>query len=441
MTLKHRFPGALLWTPGLGGPDNLSVLVCMGVDLFDLARCREASANGVVLTPWGPRLPLEHEATSLEAQAYHMVKALDEVRAAVMSGSLRSLAVQQSQSSPRLVEHLRRHQELVAESEGVLASHMPATTEFACFSPNALTDPLVVDWERFMTEAYEAPAPVRNVMILLPCSARKPYRLSKSHSQFLRAIASTGCHEVMMTSPLGLVPRDLEDAWPAANYDVPVTGDWSSDELGRVRSMLTALVERVGYKEIINHTDMDLSFLSIDVVNTRQGQSSTNFDALNRLGAAVKDARARYDLKNQKNNLRLKEHFKSIARKVTGTDAWCENLVVRGKLPRWRLELNGTQMAVWSIDRNGFSFSRAAIDLLHEHEALKAVVLHDDVVWKGDVFAQLVKTADPSIRRGDDLRVLQRGQCIGLARAVAAGWEWSGTPGTLAKSHQRKKKS
>ncbi|MEL0266959.1 MAG: hypothetical protein VW945_05660, partial [Candidatus Poseidoniales archaeon] len=115
--------------------------------------------------------------------------------------------------------------------------------------------------------------------------------------------------------------------------------------------------------------------------------------------------------------------------------------VVRGKLPRWRLELNGTQMAVWSIDRNGFSFSRAAIDLLHEHEALKAVVLHDDVVWKGDVFAQLVKTADPSIRRGDDLRVLQRGQCIGLARAVAAGWEWSGTPGTLAKSHQRKKKS
>ena len=441
MTLKHRFPGALLWTPGLGGPDNLSVLVSMGVDLFDLARCREASANGVVLSPWGPRLPLEHEATSLEAQAYHMVKALDEVRAAVMSGSLRSLAVQQSQSSPRLVEHLRRHQELVAESEGVLASHMPATTEFACFSPNALTDPLVVDWERFMIEAYEAPAPVRNVMILLPCSARKPYRLSKSHSQFLRAIASTGCHEVMMTSPLGLVPRDLEDVWPAANYDVPVTGDWSSDELGRVRNMLTSLVERVGYKEIINHTDMDLSFLSVDVVNTRQGQGSTNFDALTRLGMAVKDARARYDLKNQKNNLRLKEHFKSIARKVTGTDAWCENLVVRGKLPRWRLELNGTQMAVWSIDRNGFSFSRAAIDLLHQHEALKAVVLHDDVVWKGDMFAQLVKTADPGIRRGDDLRVLQGGHCIGLARAIAAGWEWSGTPGTLAKSHQRKKKS
>ena len=314
----------------------------MGVDLFDLARCREASANGVVLTAWGPRLPLEHEATSVEAQAYHMVKALDEVRAAVMTGSLRTLAVQQSQSSPRLVEHLRRHQELVAEQKGVLASHRPASTEFACFSSNALTDPLVVDWERFMTEDYEAPAPVRNVMILLPCSARKPYRLSKSHAQFLRAIASTGCHEVMMTSPLGLVPRDLEDVWPAANYDVPVTGDWSSDELGRVRRMLTALVQRVGYSEIINHTDMDLSFLSVDVVNTRQGQGSTNFDALARLGAAVKDARERFDLKNQKNNLRLKEHFKSIARKATGTDAWCEAWLCEGSFLAG--DLNSTEL-------------------------------------------------------------------------------------------------
>lgn len=441
MTLKHRFPGALLWTPGLGGPDNLGVLVSMGVDLFDLARCREAAANGVLLTSWGPRLPLEHEATSVEAQAYHMVKAMDEVRAAVNSGTLRSLAVRQSQSSPRLVEHLRRHQELAAKHRGNLASHMPAATEFPCFSPNALNDPLVVDWERFIVEHYETPQPVRDVMILLPCSARKPYRLSKSHGQFLRTIASTGCHEVMMTSPLGLVPRDLEDAWPAANYDVPVTGDWTADELGRVRRMLTSLVGRIGYQAIINHTDLDLSFLSVEVIDTRGGQGSTNFDALNRLGAAVKDARERFGLKNQKNNLRLKEHFKSIARKVTGTDAWCTDLVVRGKLPRWRLELNGTQMAVWSIDRNGFSFSRAAIDLLHEHGALKAVVLHDDVVWKGDVFAQLVKEADPSIRSGDDLRVLQDGRCIGLARAVAAGWEWNGTPGTLAKSHQRKKKS
>ena len=243
----------------------------------------------------------------------------------------------------------------------------------------------------------------------------------------------------MMTSPLGLVPRDLEDVWPAANYDVPVTGDWSSDELGRVKRMLRSLVERTGYQRIINHTDMDLGFLNIDVVNTREGQGATHFDALERLKQAVKKAVADHELRNQKNNQRLKQHFMSIARKTTGTDRWVERLSVRGKLPRWRLELDGTQMAVWSIDRNGFSFSRAAIDWLHEHDALPAIHLKPDVAWRGDVFAQMVLAYEPSIRMGDDVRVLQNGEVVGLARAVAYGWEWGGTPGTLAKSHQRKK--
>ena len=440
LTLKHRFPGALLWAPGLSGPDNVAVLASIGIDLFDLTRCREAAANDVLLTAWGPRQPHPHEDTTLASQVRHMIQSIEEVRAAIQSGQLRTLATRQSQSSPRLVEHLRRHQELMHQHDGNLASHRPASTEFPCYAPQALTDPLVVDWESFMVERYETPSPVREVMVLLPCSARKPYRLSKSHSQFLRAMASTGCHEVMMTSPLGLVPRDLEDVWPAANYDVPVTGDWSEDELARVRRMLHALVQRTGYRRIINHTELNLDFLKADVVNTRQGDGATSHEALNRLSQAVKEAKTVFSLRNQKNNLRLKEHFRSIARKTTLTDAWCEDLAVRGKLPRWRLELNGVQIAVWSIERNGFSFSKSAIDHLHQHAALRTVHLKDDAAWKGDVFASLVKEADAGIRTGDDLRVLQNGECIGLARAVASGWEWKGTPGTLAKSHQRKKK-
>ena len=96
----------------------------------------------------------------------------------------------------------------------------------------------------------------------------------------------------MMTSPLGLVPQDLEDVWPAANYDVPVTGDWSSDELDRVRRMLLSLVERTGYAQIINHTDLDLGFLGVPVVDTRGGQGATHHEALARLSAAVKEARS-----------------------------------------------------------------------------------------------------------------------------------------------------
>jgi archaeosine synthase len=244
----------------------------------------------------------------------------------------------------------------------------------------------------------------------------------------------------MMTSPLGLVPRDLEDVWPAANYDVPVTGDWSGDELEKVRRMLVSLVKRTGYGRVINHTNLDLSFLDIEVVDTRLGDGATKHEALNRLSEAVRQAVDDFGLRNQKNSNRLLEHYSSIARKTTGNDAWCDGLVVKGKLPRWRLEHKGVQVAVWSIDRNGFSFSKAAIDLLDKHKALRELVLKPEVDWKGDVFAQHVEWSDPNIRSGDDLRVMQSGSCIGLARALAPGWEWSGTPGTLAKSHQRKKR-
>ena len=132
MTLKHRFPGALLWTPGLGGPDNLGVLASMGVDLFDLARCHEAAANGVLLT-LRVRHPLDHEETSIEAQAVHMMKSLDEVRAFWIAGQIRTLADQQSLASPRTrgtsSPSLRVHE----EPNGNLASHRPSATESPVF--------------------------------------------------------------------------------------------------------------------------------------------------------------------------------------------------------------------------------------------------------------------------------------------------------------------
>ena len=55
---------------------------------------------------------------------------------------------------------------------------------------------------------------------------------------------------MIVTSPLGLVPRDLEEVWPAGHYDIPVTGDWSIDELERVTSMIDALLENNDYRVI-----------------------------------------------------------------------------------------------------------------------------------------------------------------------------------------------
>ena len=119
------------------------------------------------------------------------------------------------------------------------------------------------------------------------------------------------------------------------------------------------------------------------------------------------------------------------------SDEWVKGLKVRGKPPRYRLELENTQMALWSIDRSGFSLPKAVIPALAELKALPEVHLQTGIVWRGDIFGQIVESFDATIRAGSDVLVLQDGKVIGLARAHAPAWEWPSTPGRLAKSHQR----
>ena len=437
--LKRRFPGALLWTPGLGGPDNVALLTWFGVDLFDLSRSRQASVAGVLLTGQGPRhcVPTMGESSSMEHQVEHWTKAIAEVRSALASDQMRALVDRQSLNSARSVEHLRRHDALCTTVPGLLTSHVARTHGFPCHSASIQTDPLISDWESFISESYQAPEGLDTILILLPCSARKPYRLSKSHGRFIRAIGTSACHEVMVTSPLGLVPRDLEEVWPAAHYDLPVTVDWTGDEEHRIERMFQRFVDRHSYKRIINHSGMKLNHESIPVIDTRQGDSAGSHDALERLGAAVHEAVDDFSARGRKNERMLLDTYASVARKNMNNDAWVKPLKVRGKPPRYRLEKAGTQLALWSIDRGGFSLSKSVVKELAATKALPIVHLRPDVVWKGDIFGTIVEKFDESIRCGSDLLVYQNGEVVGLARAHAPGWEWPSTPGRLAKSHQR----
>ena len=437
--LKRRFPGALLWTPGLGGPDNVALLTWFGVDLFDLSRSRQAAAAGVLLTAQGPRhcVPTMGEDASMDKQVQHWESSIAEVRAAMVSDQMRALVDRQSLNSARSVEHLRRHDALCATVDGLLTSHVARTHSFPCHSASIQTDPLISDWEAFMSEAYQAPDGLDTILVLLPCSARKPYRLSKSHGRFIRAIGTSACHEVMVTSPLGLVPRDLEEVWPAAHYDVPVTGDWTGDEEARIVRMFARLVDRHQYKRVINHSGMALEHPSIPIVDTRQGQGAGSHDALERLTEAVRAAVDEFSARGRKNERMLLDTFASVARKNMSSDEWVTDLKVRGKPPRYRLEANGKQVALWSIDRGGFSLSKAVVTTLADTKALPEVHLKEGVTWKGDIFGAIVDSFDPAIRNGADLLVYQAGKVLGLARAHAPGWEWPTTPGRLAKSHQR----
>ena len=430
--IRERFPAALIWAPGLGGPDNCAILSWFGLDLFDLRRSQQAAAHGILLTRDGPRqIDLTSgESADITAQVAEWRASLSATRAAIQSGTLRELVEKQSLNSPRLVEHLRRHDALLATS-APLAMHVAEAQRFRCHSPVSRDDPVIRNWIHRIEHEYMPSEIQRETLVLLPCSARKPYSRSQSHRFFRSAIRDRRVHQVIVTSPLGLVPRELEEQWPAAHYDIPVTGDWDDDELATIRRVTQALVDRVGYKTIINHSGIDFDFETID---TRpEGVGASSKAACDVLREAVESVSG----EPMREKAFLRHSFASLSRWQFGTDAWMEGLHVGGKPPRWMLLKDKQHVAQWHPNSGRFSFTKSILPILHETNTLREIEIGGDAPWKGDIFPAMVISAPSDLKIGEEVLVIRDGQLLGSARCKAAGWEWNGGVGRLAKSQHR----
>jgi len=443
--IRRRFPTSLIWTPGIGGPDNCALLSWMGVDLFDFSRSQEAVARGVLLTEDGPREPesTAGEISDLKTQLEAWERALGATRSASREGTIRQLAERQALSSPRSVERLRRHDSIMTEKASIdagsagLESVVKEGTRLLCHSYSSREDPLIQNWRRRVSELHTPPNHQSKVMVLLPCSAKKPYRLSQSHRKFQRAISTRGVNQVMVTAPLGLVPRELEDFWPAAHYDIPVTGDWDIDELRVIREMVRSYATRNEFELVINHSGIDIEIPAIHVIDTRQGESAGSQNSLNNLQEAIEVASKEYRLQNPKESIHRLEKLKSASRFQHGTDEWLEGTKISGRPPIFRIEKERIQIALWNPRSGRFSFSKAALPILDACNALPRVELISNFEWRGDIFSTNVKKADRNIRTGDEILVFQDGILVGSARAEASEWEWPNGPGRLAKAKHR----
>ena len=94
-----------------------------------------------------------------------------------------------------------------------------------CSSEESLYRPEAVRWRQRM----EMMEPLGDTVVLLPCSMKKPYSNSKSHQKFRKLTRSF--QELIVTSPFGICPRELENTFPIQSYDVSTTGSWSADEI------------------------------------------------------------------------------------------------------------------------------------------------------------------------------------------------------------------
>lgn len=419
-----------LYAPLLATPANLPVLVYAGVDLLDVLRVlydtqkgrfhtSEASIPASEMDAW-PCLCPGCEAGDLgEHNLRQVVAELRRVRDAVRRGYLRELVEARIANDPWMTAVLREFDLRYGDWQEL---HAPVSgPPLRAYAPASLRRAEVVRFRRRVRERYRRP-PSAEVLLLLPCSARKPYTTSKSHRLYRSVVRRCGnpwaVHVVVVTSPLGLVPLDLQLAYPAQHYDVPVTGDWSRDEAAILEEDLAAYLKANPYRAVVAHLGAEeevVAPLLEDAAVTADGEPRSP-SALDRLESALREAVA--DLESVPAGRRRGEELASMARFQFGPggEALVARVTTQGRYPHWRLLKDGRQVAALTGSRGLLALTLEGGRILAERDL--AWVEIDDFVPEGNVFAVGVEDAHPEVRIGDDVAVRHRGEvrAVGVAQ-------------------------
>ncbi|RLG13899.1 MAG: hypothetical protein DRN66_03305 [Candidatus Nanohalarchaeota archaeon] len=113
-----------------------------------------------------------------------------------------------------------------------------------------LTHPYYEVWQEYLADFY-LPPKIKNCILFLPCSFRKPYSMSKTHKAILERLKSVfgyeKIHQIMISNP-GLIPREFESKYPFANYD------WSeAQETPAIKKLYTKVTQERIEKYLENH--------------------------------------------------------------------------------------------------------------------------------------------------------------------------------------------
>jgi archaeosine synthase len=266
-------------------------------------------------------------------------------------------------------------------------------------------------------------------LVLVPCSARKPYSESQSHAQFHDAV-NFRAHLVSMTSPIGVVPQELELTYPAQHYDSVVTGRWSEDEIGFVARVLERYLERNDYPKIVAHVpdegyrevcerveaalDLDFEYTVVDHPTTTESLANLR-DAL--------DGEMSYRKRTREHNT-----VRAIADYMFGDGAGDEvfeegTFQTTARYPKLQVrDADGEQWATMVPQYGMLAFTLAGARRWVESDAPTKTVEIDGFVPHGSVLAPGVVDASDEIRVGDEV-VVSGPKAFGVGRAEMSGPE------------------
>ncbi|WP_292380744.1 archaeosine synthase subunit alpha [Methanosarcina sp. UBA289] len=452
-------PDTALYAPNLALPENIAMLVYLGIDVLDDTRTEIAAYSDIYLTAAGSfyldsltefpcrcgacaastpaelrKLPKIERAKFLSAHNRNALEAeLSLVRERIRAGTLREYVEGQCRVRPWLTALLR----LGDFEYSYLEERVPAfrQNQLLADTSEALSRIEVVRFARRIQERYTPPD--LEILVLFPCAARKPYSTSQSHQKFILALGKYRkfVHEVILTSPLGIVPRELELTYPAAHYDTAVTGHWDEEEKAWVSGCLEAYLSKYRYKTVVAHVEgayreiceRAASKLGIEIIYTATG-SLVSMEALSNLKKTVESICTSESFSRKSLNAEedKKNFLRAIAEYQFGEDAAllfsekAGKLAVKGRFPKYQLFFGKKQLATLVPQYGMLALSLEGAELMLKSE--KYLVKIDDFLPRGSILAPGVTQADLGIRPNDEVIVLGRkALCVG--RAVMSGEE------------------
>ena len=434
-------PDTALYLPGVATPRNVAALTYAGVDLFDAKLARVRGNQGRYLTTEGEYTLGDDRLDELPAPfpgeppldtfdredcVKHNVAALESelatVRTRVADGRLRDYVEGQARHQNWLTALFR----LLDDEWGYVEERTPIyrSAPLAAASEDALRRAEIRRFADRVTSRYR-PRFDDLPLVLVPCSARKPYSESQSHAQFHKAIGYRG-HVVSVTSPIGAVPQELELVYPAQHYDAVVTGRWTAGERAFVSEVLDRYLARADYPRVVAHVPADYRPTVEDALDGRDlpvAWTVTDHPTTDESLAALSDALAGEDAYRK----RTRQHrtLRALADYQFGEDAgdrlFSDDLRVEGRYPKLVAFEDDEQVAALVPQYGSLAFTLAGGERALARGVASRVEI-DGFVPRGSVLAPGVLDADEAIRAGDEV-VVEGPRALAVGRAAMSGPE------------------
>ncbi len=469
-TLRQRLsPDIALFLPGPIPPSYFSFLVYSGIDFFDNSFAYYLSPSSGYFLTLDRYYPLDshppcycphcssNPPNLFSHNNFILQNAISRIYFALEEGTLRTLVEQDIHNSVTFAAALKHFD---SSYGSYIRNRTPLLTSapVKCIGNESIYRPSITEFRSRIRDFF-TPDPFAHIVILFPCSSRKPYSLSFSHRRFIRALRKgVKSHrallsEIIITSPLSVVPRELEDLYPSRFYDIPVSGDWCSEEISLTSDLLLSVLDKYpsdltiinhthgsGYTDVLNSIKQQRDW---EIIHTSPDSHPTSYDSLDFLTSTLTSVIRSYTPERRIYSdmiIRLRTIANHQFGKGVGDILFPADTIIKGRFPRdLQIFLDNEQIATLRY-ADGFltldpTHAQKIIDLTYAKMEFATTNIRGS-----SIFAVGIVKADPRIRPLDEILITKDNLVLATGTAVVAGCDMNKMTSGIA-AQIRKKRS